>query len=820
MREGNRAILKTATTNGHATRPSEERWQSKRIPALFDGDDGKPDRGSVGHTIEQTKGIGDDTTFNRALPLRGQNRVTSPYEQMPIVYAAVSEFAECVAGLKLKLWRTDPREDDEAQEVTSHRLVELFERPNKWQTWSKFAYAGATHRKTSGEDLWFLQDKDGQSLEVRGDGVIPLGALKGIWPVSGSKAQLDYDDLGNPVSWRYSKSRGGEFFIAPYWSVIAFQEYNPELPFRGLGAVEVVRADLELEWQAIRYQDALLRNGGDPGGFLMFDGEPPTIKEKREAQKDADHEFSVENAGRHRVTWGKNPKYVQNKVSPKDLQYLELFRHTRQRTASAIGVPLESIGYHENATYNNITEAHREKWRKIVSYLMSVEDVINNDLLARLDDRQARKMVARFDLSKVKALQEDQGATIQQSAAVARSTGITFNESLVLHGVETKPVSGGDVAIIDAGVRLMEDVLAGEPEPSEDESEPAEMSGDEPDDDTGEEPAESSSSEDDKQAGEVALRAAASLLPRDEDAERLRAYEDRRSYFKAHEEEVLEPAERRWKKAARAALESYQRAAIKRLRDYAENGSQALGITGGVLMRGLEDDIEVPAASLSQSLIGPVLPDASEWTQKFWDAFSGPTDETFREAVRFLAFEMGIPAIPFDGGFVQELLSEQKRILAQRVTENLESSVAEALAKVFQGDETVGTLQQHIARHLSSLEGSTRNAVNVDVRALRIARTESGKAANSGRHEQMKAAGTQVIEWLSADDNDVRDTPEASHKHLDGKKAALGEEFTDKAGNRIPHLTHPHAPGAPAAQVVNCRCATRPLPNDITPDDV
>ena len=798
-------------TKNHS-RKDADRWQEKRIPALFDGT-GDGER----HRLERVKGAGDDTTFNRALPLRGADRVTSPFEQVPIVHAAVSEFAECVAGLQLKLWRSDPREDEDAQEVTGHPLLELLARPNKWMTWSRFAYAGAVHRKTSGEDLWFLQDSDGMPLRVDRDGVIRLSELKAIWPVSGARAQLEYDGLGQPMSWRYSQQRSGTYQEASYWSVVGFKDYNPELPFRGLGAVEVVRGDIELEWQALRYQDALLRNGGDPGGFLLFDGTAPTRDEQEQAQQDAETSFGQSSAGKVRVAWGSSPKYTPNPISPKDLEYPELFRLVRQRVASSIGVPLESIGFHENATYNNITEAHREKWRKVVSYVVAVEEVINSDFLSRLDDRQARGFVARFDLSKVKALQEDQGVHVERAKALALDTGISFNEALLLLGVETKPTDGGDIALASAGTRLMDDVL-NPPEPAPMPAAPAAG-----DDDEEQSPSESGDGDPedavaDEARGAQAKSGAPLIQLEDPEAAQARAYQSRRDYFKTHEDRVLEPGERKFKRAAEDVLGRYQKAAIARLTDYAANGSKALGLEGGVLARDLADDLEIAANSISQGILGPVLPDAEEWTAKFWAAFDGPTEETFEEAVRFLAFEMGTPSIPMDGGFVQEILAEQKRILSVRVHENLEKSLANSIARVFKGDETVSTLQQHIRRQLAPLKTEVRNAVAAETRANRIARTETGKASNSGRHEQMRASGTQEIEWVSAADDVVRAEPEANHRALDGTRSPIGEEFRDSTGNAIPNLTHPHAPGAPAAQVVNCRCTTRPIPVEITPD--
>lgn len=798
-------------------------WVKKHIPALFEGGDQR-----TGHTL---KAIGDDLTFNRSLPMRGATHVQSPYEQVPIVNAVVSEFAESVASLPLRVWTADPATDEAAQPVADdHPLVELLARPNRWMTWSRFSYAGAVHRKTTGEDLWLLLGQDGEVLRVGPGGVIPMRELAAIWPSSGAYADLAYDELGQPEMWRFQMGARGTQMEAPYWSVISFQDYNPALPFRGLGAVEVVRADLELEWQALRYQDALLRHGGDPGGFLTFEGEPPTEQEQREAQADADQAYGNQNAGKVRVAWGRSPKYTPNPISPKDLQHQELFRHVRQRVASTIGVPLEAIGYHENATYNNITEAHREKWRKVTSYLRAVEDVINQDFLARLDDRQARTFVARFDLSQVQALQEDISDKLLVAKQLAMDTGIGMNEALTLLGIEQELPDGGVYALASNGTKLMEAVVD-PPTPPAPAPPAAEDGVDEPEADGEEEEAPGTQGEGERAATPHTKSADPGALTGEADddsaptldrmaAEAARAHQGRRDYFKGYDDEVLEPNETRMRKAARSIIDSYQKAAIKRIRSFAKKGKVALGDNVDSVVLRADGDLEITASSITPEMIGPLLPATEDWLLRFEDAFDGPINSTFSDAIRHLAFEQGIPSISTSSGYVQELIVDQRRILSQRVHENLETSLANAIAKVFQGDESVGTLQGHIRNALPQVETELREATYGEVRANRIARTETGKAANTGRHEQMVAAGTEEIEWISSNDPAVRDTAEASHVQLDGQVTEVGQSFRDGAGSPIPGLTYPHAPGAPAAQVINCRCVARALPKPILEMDL
>ncbi len=98
------------------------------------------------------------------------------------------------------------------------------------------------------------------------------------------------------------------------------------------------------------------------------------------------------------------------------------------------------------------------------------------------------------------------------------------------------------------------------------------------------------------------------------------------------------------------------------------------------------------------------------------------------------------------------------------------------------------------------------------VRSLRIARTESTRSVNRGQVLAYDMAANEGInlrvEWVSSRDDGVR----PSHAGLDGQQILPGELFTipigfENAGSQAAF------PGdfEEASEVVNCRCATRPV---------
>lgn len=97
-----------------------------------------------------------------------------------------------------------------------------------------------------------------------------------------------------------------------------------------------------------------------------------------------------------------------------------------------------------------------------------------------------------------------------------------------------------------------------------------------------------------------------------------------------------------------------------------------------------------------------------------------------------------------------------------------------------------------------------------NVRALRIVRTETVRAANAGAVEGAKKTGLVMNKiWISAKDNRTRRLPRdsADHLHLDTQKVGMDGSFevqTKKHG--VVKMLQPGDPSAPPECTINCRC--------------
>jgi len=88
-------------------------------------------------------------------------------------------------------------------------------------------------------------------------------------------------------------------------------------------------------------------------------------------------------------------------------------------------------------------------------------------------------------------------------------------------------------------------------------------------------------------------------------------------------------------------------------------------------------------------------------------------------------------------------------------------------------------------------------------RALTIARTEVGTMYNTARVERMAEQQFTKHEWVTSIDESTRE----SHAEQDAQVVRIGSPFDNG-------LSYPQETGAPAEEVINCRCETIPVVED------
>lgn len=754
----------------------------------------------------------------------GSESLRRPYEEAGWVHACMKLRAAAVRSCPLVFYEEDPKTVPGAQPIPAdHPLVKLFARPNGFQTPATFLEAGVHHRALDGEDFWFMFNAQKFPVEVTrdSDGVDRYDYPDFMIPVRGKFVEEDRNQMGIPVGWKYTiprranktlDDRAGTQVSAPAGSVIHFADYDPDNPTRGIGDVLVIMRELGLEFGAQRYLEAMLRHSGDPGGTITTENEMSAAEERR-ASKEAEEAFSLQNVGRWRVVSGKGTKYEQNRFGPRDMQFQELLAFTKGKTASVLGVPLPVLGDLDEATYSNYGTAVRQFWENgngVLSYMASVEDMVNNAFLKGLKDEKARSYVARFDISHVEALQEETAKKWELAKGIAMAqVGVSLEEAASLVGIRVEPdaTAHGNVAWMSPATTTADEALKNAAEVSAGQARPPENeSGDEEQGFPGsadfEETEEDRAAPVDQRVGDAA-NAPAQREPSDPQ------FDARRTYYRAFETGVVAPGESAVKKAASSYLERYFRSQIKRITAFAEGRME-------VDVQGYETKNPItPQNIVDQELMDILLLSFAEWVEKLAGEMQGPLGDVFLSASAGMADELGGVSLLADDPFFVEFLRNQTIRLAEGVNGTLAELVRNALIEVFEeAGLDIATMQQHVARLLPELKGSIAKAFrNREARASAIARTEANRAANGARYEQMRREGVESHQWVTSGDQFVRRPPNVkvvhSHVALDGVIRAVGDSFRD-----VEQLKFPSDPVGHPEDVINCRCVTRPIVKD------
>lgn len=735
--------------------------------------------------------------LHTSVALGGRAHISRPFEESTWVHAALRRRANAVRTLPVRLWKGDPLVDKDATVVESHPVVELFAAPNQHMTTARFFEAGMLHRALTGEDFWLCYDKDGNPVQADEERKIPLPAK--LWPASGRLVSHRCGPQGFVDMWRVSlaNGQGGQEFKPG--SAIQFADYDPDNPLRGLGDVECLLRSLDLYFQAERYQEAVLANSGDPGGTLLIEEELQRSEEKA-LEREANDAMGPENRGRMKVVSGKGIKYEPNRLGPKEMEFKDLRTWVRSEIATTLGVPLPLLGDTSASTYDNMAAAVRDFWQGgngVLSYVHSVEDVVNNLFLPKLKGPSVDGLFFRFDLSRIEAIQEDQTAKLEQARKLMETVpGITWHEAVTQVGIDLPPVGFGDQGWVKSGTVTVEHALESEAAPD---PEPEVPEGD----DEPEAPEEEPEADEPEEDEEDEARAARGIQNREADVEAATA---RRVYWKSVETDVLDPGEKDIAQRYTRWSRRYEKAQIKRLEDFAARGEDALR-HGAPVTR--DDDDDLRADQLEEEDLKALNLDAKEWERRLSDEVGPGIERVFSAAADNIAAELGVTSIPGTDPRVRAFLLNQTVKLAEGHNSYLASRVRSSLVRALKDSQTVGSLQDIVRENLPELTDELRRVFGTrDARALTIARTETAGASNGARFMEMRENGVEEHEWVTSGDTAVRGHPSDdptiySHYDLDGKVVRVGDFFARA-------LQHPCDPDAAAGDVINCRCITRP----------
>lgn len=248
-------------------------------------------------------------------------------------------------------------------------------------------------------------------------------------------------------------------------------------------------------------------------------------------------------------------------------------------------------------------------------------------------------------------------------------------------------------------------------------------------------------------------------------------------------EDEMQKAEARFRAGIVGFFRSQRSRVLKRLDDHAQ---QLLTGSIGKEFKKLEDTIEI-IFDLDKESAAMQKATARLIKGVYFDF----AIDTINDLAPQLAFDLSDPiANQWIADKTLKLAQEASKFTLETITDEVKDAIQDALASGFSAGETISDVTERIKSvYEFAVEG----------RAERIARTEVLSAANAGNFEALKRAGVEEKEWLSSQDDRVRET----HAELDGRSVPLNQPFITSSGSA---LMFPGDPSGEPGEIINCRC--------------
>jgi len=266
------------------------------------------------------------------------------YGAVGTLFAIVHRTSESTSQVGWRLFRatTDGRRRYEGQEtrteVTRHAALDLWNRPNPWETRQSFVEATQQHLDLTGEGWWVIARSPLADLPLE------------LWCVRPDRMT----PVPHPtqfLSGYVYRGPGGEQVPLQLDEVIQIKMPNPLDPYRGLGPVQAILTDLDAAKYSAEWNRSFFLNSAEPGGIIEFPERLTDAEFDEFATRWREQHQGVSAA--HRVAILEKGQWKDRQITQRDMQFTELRRVSREVIREAYGIHGHVIGLSESVNKSN-----------------------------------------------------------------------------------------------------------------------------------------------------------------------------------------------------------------------------------------------------------------------------------------------------------------------------------------------------------------------------------------------------------------------------------------------------------------------------------
>lgn len=329
------------------------------------------------------------------------------WRAQPAVRTVVGFLARNIAQLGVDVFAKGP--EDDRRKAADHPLTRLLHTPFAGSAWTRYRLINWTVHEICIYDCAFWikgRSPDGKPC------LMPM-------------PRRFVDPVGNnplmPEQYRLTGGKGVRYLDPD--QVVMFHGYNPEDLRLGVSSIESLRQILAEEYAAGQYREQMWRNGARTGGVIARPKDAPRWSDKARERFVHDWRESYTGDG---ADAGGTPvledgmTYTGTGITPKDAQYVESRKLTREECAIAYYINPMILGITEGAALGGFQEIHAQLYQDTLGpWLAMMAQDIETQLLVDLDPTAADGSVyVEFNIA-----EKMRGALKDQAASLSSSTG-------------------------------------------------------------------------------------------------------------------------------------------------------------------------------------------------------------------------------------------------------------------------------------------------------------------------------------------------------------------------------------------------------------
>ncbi|TXH50824.1 MAG: phage portal protein [Desulfurellales bacterium] len=350
---------------------------------------------------------------------------------------AIAKRAEKVSEIQFYL--TDRKSQ---KRIDSHKILDLLNKPNSFQTALQFWGLYQKYRDLVGEAyIWKIPSEEfgnntGELVLLRPDCITHK-----------------YDDQGRITAFVHTSPMGGQTVELSPSEVIYLYTPDPLKPMQGISLIKAGIRAIDTEQQLSQYHANVIRNGGNVSNVIKFKTPNLTKQQVNELKEQYTEQYaSARNGGKPLFLAG-DAEVIKLGMSPDELSYLESKGMVLDEIIIMTGVPKAILGLTEGETFANADASIQIFLRETIKPIMT-------DLCTILDWQLVPE---QFDLNFVDPTPENVELKLKRMETGVKTGYMTINEARELDGLD--PIQGADTLLVPNTVRPLEQALK-EPEPN------------------------------------------------------------------------------------------------------------------------------------------------------------------------------------------------------------------------------------------------------------------------------------------------------------------------------------------------------------------